>query len=123
MKYLQLNDIFCYRKAFTLSNYIWNIVVKWDFFARRTIGEQFVTAIDSISANIAEGFGRYGKKEKVRFYRISLGSLKESFDWNEKAKIRSLLQTNEYEYILKELQGLPREIYEFIRFTNQKLKE
>ncbi|MCK4639103.1 MAG: four helix bundle protein, partial [Bacteroidales bacterium] len=26
-------------------------------------------AADSISANIAEGFGRYHKKDKIKFYR------------------------------------------------------
>lgn len=123
MKYLTLNDISCYKKAFLLSNYIWNIVEKWDFFTKKTIGGQFVTAIDSISANIAEGFGRFGKREKIRFYRISLGSTKESLDWNEKAKVRNLLEDVEYRHIFKQLQELPREIYELIKFTNQKLKE
>lgn len=53
-KYLQLNDIDCYKKAFLLSNYVWDIIVKWDWFEKKTVGIQFVTAIDSISANIAE---------------------------------------------------------------------
>lgn len=63
-KYLKLNDIDAYEIAFHLSNYVWNVVLKWDHFPRRTVGEQFVTAIDSISANIAEGFGRYFKRTK-----------------------------------------------------------
>lgn len=123
MNYLQLNDISCYKKAFSLSNYVWKLVFKWDYFSKKTIGEQFVNAIDSISANIAEGFGRFGKKEKVRFYRISSGSAKESLDWNEKAKIRNLLEKKDYDYILKELQEMPREINQLIKFTNEKLKE
>lgn len=80
MKYLQLNDIDCYKKSLKLSNYIWDIVLTWDWFAKKTIGAQFVDAIDSISANIAEGFGRYGKKDKIKFYHYSFGSLKESCD-------------------------------------------
>lgn len=59
-KYLQLNDIDCYKRALKLSNYLWEIVIKWDYFAKNTVGTQFSTAIDSVSANIAEGFGRYG---------------------------------------------------------------
>ena len=35
-KYLQLNDIDAYKTAFNLSNYVWEIVVKWDWFAKRT---------------------------------------------------------------------------------------
>lgn len=122
MKYLQLNDITCYKKAFSLSNYVWQIVIKWGHFEKRAIGEQFTTAIDSISANIAEGFGRYGKKDKIKFYYYSFGSVKESLDWNEKSRIRKLLTTEEYNHILEELQALPKEIHHLIKFTNEKLK-
>ena len=122
-KYLQLNDIGCYKRAFLLSNYVWDLVIKWDWFAKRTVGVQFVTAVDSISANIAEGFGRYGKKDKTKFYYYSFGSVKESFDWNEKSKTRKLLTQKQYEYILNELQELPKEIHQLIKFTKEKLKE
>lgn len=84
---------------------------------------QFVTAIASISANIAEGFGRYGKKDKVKFYYYSFGSMKESLDWNEKAMLRKLLTKEQYQYILKELQELPKEIHHLIKFTNEKLQQ
>lgn len=123
MKYLQLNDISCYKRALSLSNYVWDIVMKWDWFAKKTVGVQFVTAIDSNSANIAEGFGRFGKKDKIKFYYYSFGSVKESLDWNEKAKIRKLLTDKQYSYILKALQILPKEIHQLIKFTNEKLKE
>ena len=62
-----------------------DITIKWDYSSQKTVGIQFVTAVDSISANIAEGFGRYGKKDKIRFYRIGKGSIFESLDWNEKS--------------------------------------
>jgi four helix bundle protein len=123
MKYLELNDISAYKKALSLSNYIWNIIIDWNWFTKRTVGCQFVEAIDSISANIAEGFGRFGKKDKIKFYHYSFGSLKESFDWNEKSRKRSLITKEQYEYILKELKFLPIEIHQLIKFTNEKLKE
>ncbi len=122
-KYLQLNDIDCYKRSLTLSNYVWEIVILWDNFAKNSVGIQFVKAADSISANIAEGFGRFGKKDKVRFYYFSQGSVKESLDWNEKSQIRKLLTKEQYEHILRELQELPKEIYQLIKFTNIRLKE
>jgi four helix bundle protein len=123
VKYLKLNDIDCYKRALALSNYAWKIVLEWEWFAKRTVGAQFVTAIDSISANIAEGFGRYGKKDKTKFYYYSFGSVKESLDWNEKSIIRGLLTKEQYQHILKELQALPKEIHQLIKFTNDKLRE
>ena len=120
-KYLQLNDIDAYKTAFSLSNFVWGVILKWDHFAKRTVGEQFVKAMDSVSANIAEGFGRYGKKDKVKFYRYSHGSLKECFDWNQKSKVRNLLSNDEYEHIFSELQKIPKQLNQLIQFTNQKL--
>ena len=120
-KYLLLNDVEAYKSAFRLSNYVWEIVVKWNYFSKNTVGEQMVRAIDSISANIAEGFGRYGKKDKIKFYRISKGSVTESFDWNEKDKVRKLISSEEYNFIFSVLQNLPKSLNTLIKITNQKL--
>jgi four helix bundle protein len=120
--YLKLNDITAYKIAFHLSNYVWDIVLKWDYFAKDTVGKQFVRSTDSISANIAEGFGRYYKKDKILFYRYSYGSLSESKDWNQKAKVRKLITEEQYNYIFGELEKLPKEINSLIKYTNLKLK-
>lgn len=119
--YLKLNDLNAYKNAYNLSNYVWDIVIKWGHFEKDTVGKQFARAIDSISANIAEGFGRFHKKDKIKFYRYSMGSIKESLDWNEKSKKRNIIKENEYNYILSELQKLPKEINSLINFTNEKL--
>ncbi|MGV3545918.1 MAG: four helix bundle protein [Pedobacter sp.] len=120
--YLQLNQITAYTKSFHLSNLVWDLVSGWDNFAKHTIGQQFVNATDSISANIAEGFGRYHKKDKVKFHYYSFGSVKECLDWNEKAKVRKLLSEEDYNRIFEVLQVLPKEIHQLIKFTNEKLK-
>jgi four helix bundle protein len=122
-KYLKLNDIDSYKVAFNLSNYVWDLIFKWDRFSSDTVGKQFVRSVDSISANLAEGFGRYSKKDKVKFYRISFGSMYESLDWNEKALKRKLINKSEYDYIFSELQKLPKYIHQLIKFTNTKLSE
>ncbi len=78
--------------------------------------------MDSISANIAEGFGRKGKKDKIRFYYYSKGSLLESIDWFAKAKARNILTEDEISYLSVYFEELPREINYLIKFTNEKLK-
>ena len=120
---MQLNDIDAYKIAFKLSNYVWDVVAEWDYFAKDTIGKQFVRATDSISANIAEGFGRYTKKDKVRFNRIANGSIKESLDWNEKSKVRNIISDKNYGYVYNILQQLPKKINQLIKYTNNVLKE
>lgn len=120
--YLTLQDISAYKIAFELSNYVWDIVIKWDNFARFSIGKQFTEAVDSISANIAEGFGRYFKKDKINFYRYSKGSVSEATDWNNKAIIRKFLRQEQFVHINSVLENLKKEISNLIRFTDQKLK-
>lgn len=121
-KYLTLQDIEAYKVAFELSNYIWDIVAKWDYFPKRTVGSQYVEAADSVSANISEGFGRYFKKDKIKFYRYSYGSLSETKDWTEKSKLRGLITIEQYQYINNKLENLPRLLHHLIQFTDQKLK-
>lgn len=120
-KYLTLNKITSYKIAFSLSNKVWSIVIKWDNFSRMTLGSQFARAIDSISANIAEGFGRYGKKDKIYFYRIARASTYESLDWLEKARRRELISEENYNYVFKILKKLPKEINSLIKYTNDNL--
>jgi four helix bundle protein len=122
-RYMRLNNIEAYTTSFHLSNRVWDSVIKWSHFAKTAVGEQFVCAVDSISANIAEGFGRYGKKDKIKSYRYSYGSTMESLDWNEKAYARQLVSEAEYRYVLKTLKGLQKSIHQLIKFTNEKLKE
>jgi len=120
-RFLQLNDLTSYKTAFSFANIVWDIVIKWDYFARDTIGKQFVNAADSISANIAEGFGRYHKKDKVKFYYYSLGSVKECTDWLNKAKIRNLLSDELFISLNDMIERLPREVHQLIKFTNERL--
>ncbi|WP_243651103.1 four helix bundle protein [Hymenobacter gummosus] len=116
-----MGDIECYCVSFALSNVVWHEVNGWSGLAQRTVGEQFIRAVDSISANIAEGFGRYGKKDKIKFYRIANGSLFEALDWNEKAKVRQLISLAQYSHVFQELQQLPKMINALVKYTNSHL--
>ena len=120
--YLTLSKIDSYLIAFNLSNYVWKIVLSWEKIAMWTVGQQYTEAIDSISANIAEGFGRYTKKDKIHFYRYSFGSMEESRDWTRKAAIRDLLTKEQIEHIVGELDKLPKAINQLVQYTNDKLK-
>ncbi|MCF7845008.1 MAG: four helix bundle protein [Kiritimatiellales bacterium] len=122
-KYLKLNDIKAYKRAYHLSNYVWDIVSKWNVLSQKTIGEQFIRSTDSISANLAEGFGRQTRKDKSKFYLYARASAHESLDWNQKAKQRNLLTEEQYNCILNELQQLPKEINAHIKLTFAGLME
>lgn len=89
-----------------LADRIWDSVLRWDAFARDTVGKQLVRAADSIGANIAEGSGRGSSQDYRRFLRISRGSLYETLHWLRRAYQRKLLtakQTSELRSIIGEL--------------------
>lgn len=118
----KLDEITAYKISFELSNYLWEIVSKWDSFERRNLGAPFLNSVDSISAHIARGFGGTGRKEKIDHYRISYGFMYEAVDWNQKAKVRKLLKDPEYYHIYKRLNSLPKSIIALIDFTEKTTK-
>ena|SRR5438445_12777948 len=81
-----------YKLAEELSDEIWKIGTKWEYFARDTVGKQMVRAVDSIGANIAEGTGRGTYQDNRRFVRIARGSLYETRHWLRRAFRRQLLK-------------------------------
>lgn len=70
-----LETLEVYALADEFSDKIWNIVKEWDCFAKRGIGSQLTDAADSISANIAEGYGRHYFAESKNFYFYARGSI------------------------------------------------
>src|SRR5262249_10255058 len=88
-----------YRLAEDLADLIWDIVEKWDYFAKRTVGAQIVESADSIGANIAEGTGRGSYKDNQRFVKIDRASLYETHHWLRRAYKRKLLTAAQVEQL------------------------
>jgi four helix bundle protein len=87
----RLEDLEVYNLADSFSNEIWALIINWDYFAKDTVGKQLVRSSDSISANIAEGFGRFHFKENKNFCYFSRGSIIETKSWISKARTRELI--------------------------------
>lgn len=83
----------------TLADLIWEIVRKWDPFAKATVGRQIVRSADSIGANIAEGAGRKSFQDNRRFVRIARGSLNETKHWLRRAYRRDLIPAESVEQL------------------------
>jgi four helix bundle protein len=88
-----------YKLAEKLANKIWEIVIRWDDFAKDTIGKQIVRAVDSIGANIAEGRGRYNYQDNKRFVKMARGSMNETIHWMRLAYARNLLKSEQVDII------------------------
>lgn len=86
------------------------IIVDAEKFPKTTVGkiiaDQIIRAIGSISANIAEGAGRGGKKEFIRFLIIARGSLTESQNWLIKARKMDWISDNQFKIYMGKLADL-----------------
>lgn len=112
---MKLEDLEIYNLSMTLSDKVWDFVIKWDYFAKDTIGKQWVRASDSVSANISEGFGRNTYRDSRSFYYIARGSLYESKTWLDKAKRRKLISEEEYKTLYSEHNVLGYKLNNFIK--------
>jgi len=121
MAHVSLKDVIAFNDAEMLSNMLWKIVQDWEVFNKITLGEQIVKSVDSISANIAEGFGRYFKKDKIKFYYYARGSSLEAHCWIEKCYHRKMINNQDYKRIKRILNSLPKSINALISMTNEKL--
>ena len=84
-----------YQLAEELADRVWRVVIKWDYFAKATVGQQMVDAADGVGSNIAEGTGRGSLLDNRRFVRIARGSLYETKHWLRRAYKRKLLTERE----------------------------
>lgn len=120
-KYISAFDIESFKLADSLSDSIWNVVSSWTIFEQKTIGEQLVRSVDSISANIVEGYGRFYLKDKIRFFYYARGSINETICWINKAYRRRMLHEDDYLQFKEILDSLPIKINYLIKITYKKL--
>ena len=111
---LRVENLDIYQMAEDLSDRIWVICTKWDYFAKDTIGKQLVRAADSISANLAEGHGRYHFNDRLNYCYYARGSLEETKSWISKAIRRKLIKTEMAE-INHILELLPKKLNAYIK--------
>lgn len=119
MSYYNLEDLEVYQLAEGFSDEIWSVVVKWDYFAKDTIGKQLVRSADSIGANIAEGYGRYHYKENRNFCYFSRGSIIETKGWLKKSKTRDLLTPEQFESLFEKLQTIHLKLNAYLKFIGK----
>lgn len=88
-----LADLWVFKQAETLADGVWKVALRWDQFAKNTVGEQLVRAADSVGANISEAHDRFSYGEKLQFFYYARGSLYETRYWLRRAWTRELLKS------------------------------
>ncbi|WP_281951652.1 four helix bundle protein [Nitrosophilus kaiyonis] len=116
----KLGKLEIYQKSLKLSEMGWEIFKILPRQYQFDIGSQFLNSCDSIGANIAEGYGRYHYKDKIKFYYNARGSLWEAKHWLLLLYKRNFIKKVEFEEILNILNDLGKQINNFIKTTGKK---
>ena len=116
---MDIKDLEVYRLANEISNEAWIIYDKLDWRDKKTMGDQFISAIDSVGANIAEGFGRYHYLDRNKFNYNARGSLFESLYWLETTKRRDKITEFQFSLLEKKLINLSVKLNNYISSTKK----
>lgn len=120
---MELENLEVYKIARILSKTGWGIYKTLKNESRFVIGQQFIRSIDSIGANIAEGFGRYHYMDSVKFYYNARGSLWESKHWIELMYERDLISEDDLRNFSENIKTLGLKLNNFISSIKTKVNK
>jgi four helix bundle protein len=118
-----LEDIRVYQEAVDIGEAVWAEVATWRFFEKSVVGRQLVAAADSISANIAESYGRTGTKDVINFLLYARGSMYETKAWLQKAMRRQLIHSEPGQVVLRRLEVLAPALNAYISAKRRTLRQ
>ena len=112
---MKLDELNVYQISMELGQRIWTVVSDWNYFEKDTIGKQMLRAMDSVAANLSEGYGRFHYREARQFGYYARGSLFEARTWLKKSIDRKLIEQSEFDLIFGEMEQLGIKINNSIR--------
>ena len=112
-------DIKAWKVGREFKKNIYSIVRKFPKEELFAITQQIRRAVVSITANIAEGYGRYHFQENIQFCRIARGSTNEVLDHLYSALDFNYITKTEFDLLYKEGRDVEYAINGYINFMNQ----
>ncbi len=104
-----------WQKAFEMLQIIYEVTKRFPVDERYGLTSDIRRAANSVTHNIAEGFGRYEKKDKTRFYKISRGSAYEIISQVMVAEALNYLKNDESESIISGFKTIIDELDRIIK--------
>ncbi|MFQ6611391.1 MAG: four helix bundle protein [Fidelibacterota bacterium] len=106
-----------YQLAEKLSDLIWSLYDTWPDKVKFAIGYQIFRSVDSISVNIADGYGRFTSADRKTFYRYTRGSFEETKTWLRKLKRRTIIHEKDFDQLIEIINELGPKLNAFINKT------
>jgi four helix bundle protein len=117
----EFSDLESWKEAHQLALYVYQLTKKFPNDELFGLVNQLKRASVSITSNISEGFGRYGYKDKLRFYYIASGSLSEVKNQLVLSRDLNFIDNAEYDFVINLANKSHRLLKELIRSTKRQI--
>jgi four helix bundle protein len=115
-------ELECYRLARDLRKELVALAKALPADERFRLTDQLIRAARSITANIAEGFGRFHYQENLQFCRMARGSLSECLDHLNAALDERLVEEGRYERAREDVQHVWKVLNGYIAYLDRASK-
>jgi four helix bundle protein len=97
-------ELDCYKECRTLRIQISEVLSKWPSEEKYRLSDQILRSSRSVTANIAEGFGRHHHQENLQYCRQARGSLTETLEHLITAKDEKLISDDGFVSLREQLE-------------------
>ncbi len=111
----QFEDLAVWQKAQEVAVLVYQLTKKFPKDEMFCLTSQLRRAVVSVSANIAEGFGRKSPKDKLHFYTIAYGSLLETKNFLHLSVRLKYAQESDIDPVLIEIVSCQKLLNVFMR--------
>lgn len=120
---ITFEDLDVYKQCRSLRKSLRKLCDQLPYSEKYKLKDQIVRASRSVTANIAEGYGRFHYKENVQFCRISRGSLYELIDHLNCAQDEGYITDSLYNKIRDEIIRCIKLVNGYINYLIKKQSE
>lgn len=113
-------DLDVWKKGKELRIFVFNLIKKFPEEEKYRLSDQMIRASRSITANMAEGYGRYHFQDNIRFCRQSRGSIYELLDHIEVALECGYITNDEYLKLNRDLEELLALLNGYVKYLSTK---
>ena len=106
-------DLITWQLSMELARAVHEATAKWG--PAEVLGRELRRTSISVPSNIAEGYGRGGTKEYLRYLRIAMGSVAELDTQLRLAAIMKLVTENEAKTLLETIDHIGRKLNRLLR--------
>lgn len=113
---MKLTDLEIWKKSRIFRNDISLLVTNFPPHEKFKLVDQIIRSSRSVTANIAEGHGRFHYQENIQFCRTARGSLLETFDHLTVALDENYIQQDIFEELVSKQEELSKMINGYITY-------